>query len=307
MRASTLSKAIFTCLILSLVGIGQVKAGNTTTTSPQTGYVTSPAITTPQVTSVSTSSASEQVSFSGRTGLGVPVPFVSPMASASAIAFDVGPTVGAQEQWGIGVAWIDICDSLTTCTGSSGNTYESLRIGIHQNGDAFIGSAFGGTGAYHNLTLQNKGGTLILGATTGSNLVQIPSIKATTGTRYVCVDSSGNIFSSASPCSSASAQTSTGSTISPNWTCLYAPNSNSTSSLCLSTANNLVTSAGSWTFSNPPITNIGGYDISLNTNSNVVGSAVLMLVYQGQLYAQVINTGAWWVWNGSSWTASGTP
>ena len=107
--------------------------------------------------------AAERYTLSGRTGLGFPVPFLTPTTPATDIAFDVGPTSGATDYFGIGVSWIDICDAIATCTNSPNSNYESLRLGIHANGTAFVGSAAGGTGAIHNLEIQPSGGLVIVG------------------------------------------------------------------------------------------------------------------------------------------------
>ncbi len=84
-------------------------------------------------------------------------------------------------------------------------------------------------------------------------------------------------------------------TPSPDGTTLTAPSTG-----------NLLTAAGTWTFGTTA--NSNGYPIMLNGKSAAGGSGSLMLVYnKGQLY--VSNTsGAWYLWNGSGFTAvSGDP
>ena len=120
------------------------------------------------------SNAAQQFAFATRTAVGFPVPFVSPTASASPIAFDLGPTLGATDFNNIGVAWMDICDArLSTCTGNSpGSGYETLRLGIHSSGVPFIGSAAGGSGVINNLQIQPNGGDTYVGpAAAGGNLI----------------------------------------------------------------------------------------------------------------------------------------
>jgi hypothetical protein len=111
----------------------------------------------------------EQFRVGGRSGLGIPVPYFSPTVSSSVAALDISPTKGARDFDGIGVAWVDICDTVTdstanSCASSPNSSYESLRLGIHQNGNVFIGSAAGGKGTIHPLQLQNAGGNLIIGS-----------------------------------------------------------------------------------------------------------------------------------------------
>ena len=59
-----------------------------------------------------------------------------------------------------------------------------------------------GTGGLLTLSKTNFTGNTIFGSTTmQSSPLAVPSIKATTGTRYVCVDTNGNLVSSATACS----------------------------------------------------------------------------------------------------------
>src|SRR5207253_716430 len=68
---------------------------------------------------------------------------------------------------------------------------------------------------------------------------------------------------------------------------------------------NLVTSAGTWTFS--ASTTPYGSLILLNSQSAAGGSAVeLEVANQGHLYADN-SQGQWWAWNGSGWSSSGNP
>src|SRR5207253_10425569 len=68
---------------------------------------------------------------------------------------------------------------------------------------------------------------------------------------------------------------------------------------------NLVTSAGTWTFS--ASTTPYGNLILLNGQSAASGSAVeLEVANQGHLYADN-SQGQWWAWNGSGWSSSGSP
>ncbi len=116
------------------------------------------------------SNAAEQVTYSDRVGIGIAVPYVKPTAATSAIAFDLAPTLGATNFTGnTGVAWIDICDAISTCSNTGNTTYESLRLGIMQDGVGHIDMVGTGVGSVHNLNLLTNGGNLGIGLTTLSD------------------------------------------------------------------------------------------------------------------------------------------
>ncbi len=75
--------------------------------------------------------------------------------------------------------------------------------------------------------------------------------------------------------------------------------------LTAGTTGNLVTSAGTWTFSTS--TNTYGNLILLNGQAAANGSASkLEVANSGKLYA-LNATNQWWVWTGTGWTSSGDP
>src|SRR5207237_709008 len=77
------------------------------------------------------------------------------------------------------------------------------------------------------------------------------------------------------------------------------------STLAVSSALNLVTSAGTWSFSTTA--NPFGNLILLNGQLAASGSAVKLEVANGgNLYADN-SQGQWWLWNGSGWNASVAP
>jgi hypothetical protein len=65
------------------------------------------------------------------------------------------------------------------------------RLRITMNGNIGIGSASPGQ------LLDVQGTVRVL----GGGIITIPSLKATTGTRYLCIDTVGNVTSSATACS----------------------------------------------------------------------------------------------------------
>ena len=144
--------------------------------------------------------AAQKFTMAGRSVLNFPVPFFSPSSLSSPIAFDIGPTKGATDFNSIGVGWIDLCDAVadsgaTACDSSPNSSYESLRLGIHQNGSVFIGSAFGGTGSVHDLQLQRSGGNTIVGAgslTSTTLLNVVGSGTQLSGTGYYLADAIQN-------------------------------------------------------------------------------------------------------------------
>jgi hypothetical protein len=77
------------------------------------------------------------------------------------------------------------------------------------------------------------------------------------------------------------------------------------SMLIAGSGGNLVTSAGTWTFSS--VEGAGGYDILVNGESAGGGSAdALYLENGGQVYA-LNSLNVWYLWGGSSWSWSASP
>src|SRR5438270_13532678 len=77
------------------------------------------------------------------------------------------------------------------------------------------------------------------------------------------------------------------------------------STLAVSSTLNLVTSAGTWSFSTTA--NPFGNLILINGQSAASGSAVRLEVANGgNLYVDN-SQGQWWLWNGSGWNASAAP
>lgn len=167
-------RQLFFTLLVLLLG-GMATASNAQTPSRPCPVVTgsggcvgqtSPTIGG-SITIGSSTTAAEQPFLAGRVGRGFPVPYFIPSTATTPIAFDVGPSIGALDADTLtGVAWVDICDSISTCTNPEvSGCYESARLGIYASGNIFLGSQHGTCGAYHALLLAKDAGTVCVGCT----------------------------------------------------------------------------------------------------------------------------------------------
>jgi hypothetical protein len=108
--------------------------------------------------------AAEEWRLTGRTGVSIPVPYLTPTTNNKAIAFDLFPK-GAPSDFGAttGVAWMDIC---STDIAADGTNYECLRVGKLSGGIGHVGTAKGGTGTVRDLALQMNGGNIAMFSST---------------------------------------------------------------------------------------------------------------------------------------------
>jgi hypothetical protein len=113
------------------------------------------------------STAAEQWQLGGRVGVGIPVPYYTPTANNTPVAFDIWPK-GTPTDFNslTGVAWIDVC---STDIAADGTNYESLRMGKMSGGFSHVSSAKGGTGTVRDLILQLNGGSVGIGPDTTPN------------------------------------------------------------------------------------------------------------------------------------------
>ncbi len=112
---------------------------------------------------------SDTFALGGRLAVGIPVPYLTPTATNTAIAFDLFPH-GATTSNGFGsniygAAWEDICD--TDIVASSTN-YECLHLGKAKNDFANISTEQAGTGVIRPLIFQANGGNVAVGTALGT-------------------------------------------------------------------------------------------------------------------------------------------
>lgn len=123
----------------------------------------------------------EAYQMTGRNGVGLPVPYLTPTSSPLGIAFDIFPhavdavTQVADFSTTTGVSWMDVCSNDVFQTGSN---YECLRLGKTNpggthSGAVTVGSAFGGTGVVRPLTLQPLGGNVGVGSFTAPQALTV--------------------------------------------------------------------------------------------------------------------------------------
>jgi hypothetical protein len=91
---------------------------------------------------------------------------------------------------------------MTLATNNLGIGTTAPASTLNIKGNVGIGTAAGD--AYLTTTAPNGGmimyGNLGIGTFAPTAVVTIPSLKSTTGTRYVCIDTAGNLSSSAAVC-----------------------------------------------------------------------------------------------------------
>lgn len=107
--------------------------------------------------------ASEAFRLVGRTGNTFPVPYLTPTANNSVIAFDIFPrgTPGDRSSGsGLGPSWIDLCS--TDIVADSTN-FECVRLSQLVGAYSHLSSANGGTGVVRPLALNIYGGQVGIG------------------------------------------------------------------------------------------------------------------------------------------------
>jgi len=185
---------------------GTVAAGDDSRiiNSAQSSYFTNYA-TGMQTWMPGTSTSTEQFTASSRSGISIPVPFLTPAITNKQIAFDVFPKGSPSDFTSTtGVAWQDICSNDIAADGTN---YSCLRSAALQNSDALLGPAKGGTGTLGNLYLSFSGNKTRVGSTTAPTYMLDVSgdINIPTGSNYKI---NGVNISSATPNSIAAGDTS---------------------------------------------------------------------------------------------------
>ena len=110
------------------------------------------------------------------------------------------PTGGLLVEGNVGIGTLSPRGALDVGTG---NIYANQLITSSGSGSVAgtSGLTLDPTGANTNIVYINSSGNVGIGTNTPGAILTIPSLKSTTGTRYLCIDSSGNVSSSASACS----------------------------------------------------------------------------------------------------------
>jgi hypothetical protein len=120
--------------------------------------------------------ASDTFAFGGRQSVGIPVPYVTPIATNTSIAFDIFPhgntTTNAFGNNIYGAAWEDICSNDINASGG-GSNYECLHLGKSVNGFANVSTEQSGSGSLRLLVLQANGGNVEVGTSTTDNGSQL--------------------------------------------------------------------------------------------------------------------------------------
>lgn len=144
-------------------------------------------------------SAAESFTFTGRTDVSFPVPYLTPASGTNTgLAFDLFPKGSPGDVSGIAPCWFDLC---STDIAADTNNFECLRIAKKAGGYAFIECAKGGTGTVRALALQPTTGNVIIAGTTDNGFkLEVNGTARVTGVFSLGTDSSaagGFIFNAA--------------------------------------------------------------------------------------------------------------